>query len=76
MNSKIEFVLKPVTGAASAKGGYHAILTTAKGDAMDSTPFGRGAKTIWPWRGRRLRMDTPTTLAPGMLFGPKNHVRE
>lgn len=35
MNSKIEFVLKPVTGAASAKGGYHAILTTAKGDAMD-----------------------------------------
>ena len=49
MNSKIEFVLKPVTGAASAKGGYHAILTTAKGDAMDSTPFGRGAKTIWTW---------------------------
>ena len=35
MDSKIEFVLKPVTGAASAGGGYRAILKTAKGDAMD-----------------------------------------
>ena len=35
MESKIEFVLKPVTGAASAGGGYRAILNTAKGDAMD-----------------------------------------
>ena len=44
--------------------------------AMDSTLFGRGAKTICPWRGRRLRMDTPTTLAPGMLFGPKKPRQE
>ena len=35
MESKIEFVLKPVTGAASAGGGYRAILDTAKGDALD-----------------------------------------
>ena len=35
MENKIEFVLKPVTGAASAGGGYRAILNTAKGDAMD-----------------------------------------
>ena len=35
MDGKIEFTLKPVTGAASAEGGYRAILRTAKGDAMD-----------------------------------------
>ena len=35
MESKIEFVLKPVTGAASAGGGFRAILKTAKGDALD-----------------------------------------
>ena len=35
MECKIEFVLKPVTGAAAAGGGYRAILNTAKGDAMD-----------------------------------------
>ena len=35
MESKIEFVLKPVTGAASTGGGYRAILNTSKGDAMD-----------------------------------------
>ena len=35
MENKIEFVLKPVTGAAAAGGGFRAILDTAKGDAMD-----------------------------------------
>ena len=35
MKSKIEFVLKPVTGAAAAGGGYRALLNTAKGDAID-----------------------------------------
>ena len=35
MESKIEFILKPVTGAAAAGGGYRAIVDTAKGDAMD-----------------------------------------
>ena len=35
MESKIEFALKPVTGAASSGGGFRAILKTAKGDAMD-----------------------------------------
>lgn len=35
MENKIEFVLKPVTGAASTGGGFRAILDTAKGDALD-----------------------------------------
>ena len=35
MENKIEFILKPVTGAASTGGGFRAILDTAKGDAMD-----------------------------------------
>ena len=35
MENKIEFILKPVTGAASTGGGFRAILNTAKGDAMD-----------------------------------------
>ena len=35
MENKIEFTLKPVTGAAASGGGYRAVLTTAKGDAMD-----------------------------------------
>ncbi len=36
MESKLEFVLKPVSGAAEAGGGYRAYLTTAKGAALDS----------------------------------------
>ena len=35
MENRIEFVLKPVTGAASTGGGFRAILNTAKGDALD-----------------------------------------
>ena len=35
MENKIEFVLRPVTGAASTGGGFRAILNTAKGDALD-----------------------------------------
>ena len=33
MENKIEFVLKPVTGAASAGGGFRAILDTAIADS-------------------------------------------
>lgn len=35
MENKIEFVLKPVTGAAASGGGFRAILDTARGDALD-----------------------------------------
>lgn len=35
MESTIEFVLKPVTGAAASAGGFRAIVDTAKGDALD-----------------------------------------
>ena len=35
MENRIEFVLKPVSGAAAESGGFRAILKTAKGDAMD-----------------------------------------
>ena len=35
MENRIEFELKPVSGAAAGSGGFRAILTTAKGDAMD-----------------------------------------
>ncbi len=35
MNSKLEFILKPVSGAASSEGGYRAFISTEKGNAVD-----------------------------------------
>ena len=35
MDNEIGFTLKPVTDAAASGGGYRAVLTTAKVDAMD-----------------------------------------